>query len=211
MPSAGAARIQPELSASNLITAPGPGSSTTQNGLVASSQFQLAGANTEGGTLRLFDADPILDVAFNNPMAMGGSQVVNSTVSPPTRAAGAPGLGGLSLASWSPGGFGGGPGDPGSRGGADGGGSGIPNGTDPIIPPLDSLTDCVISEGETCPVDIGPADIGNLALSDEFARLDFESDPVFSLLAVSEPAGPATIGGLLLLASMYLKRHRRRS
>ena len=193
-----------QVSETNLTTAPGIGSSATRNGLIASFTFQLAGANSDGGTFRLsFDAHQILDVALNQPSGLAqASTGFRITVRNPDTQE--------TLFSWQPNGIQ----DINDVGGSVGGrelSEATPvGGLSCNIGDNASLTSvqASIHEDELCRIILESNMLpGGVAL-----QLDVESnsDTTAVLLAVTEPAGPATIGGLLLLASAYLKRRRRR-
>jgi hypothetical protein len=200
-----------QVSETNLTTAPGVGSSSTRNGLIASFTFQLAGA-TDGGTFRLsFDAHQMLDVALNQPSGVAqASTGFRITVRDPSAPANT-----APLFTWSPNGI-----FNATDVGGTVGGTEIFEGVAPGSPDPGafchfgdnaSLTDTQgnIHENEICRVIIESGILpSGIAL-----QLDVESNSdtnaSLRLAQVTEPAGPATIGGLLLLASMYLRRRRR--
>jgi hypothetical protein len=196
-PTASGTAQSQQVSETNL-GGPGSGSATSRNGLIASFQFQLVGPTTDGGTLDIsFDASRLMDVLLGQPLGTASaSTAFRVTIVDRSTPSG-------TALIWAPNGLLG----AGDVGGYIGGteladafniNSGISR--------VDSTVEASVDEDGFFHI------VSNLFPTNTIFDFNLFSNTDTSAVqprAVTEPIGPASIGIMLVLASMYFQRRRR--
>jgi hypothetical protein len=187
-----------QVSETNLLNTPN-GSATTRNGLIASFQFELTGPSTDGGTLDIsFDASRDMFVELGQPLPNTGtvsaSTAFQITIRDPASNV---------LVSWA------------SNGNLNAGDViGSVGGTEHADP--FNLNDSISRVNSIIPSSVSNAlaffHIETDALPTntvlDFSLFSRADTSAVQQLAVTEPIGPASIGAVLLFASMWLRRRR---